>query len=87
MNIQNPFESGHIKNYILAYVSVVVIMVLFFIASSLWRDNSIKAKKEFATQNEETKLSSQKTQAKIKQKSPSHVMLMQTPYEKSSNAQ
>jgi hypothetical protein len=33
--MQNPFETGHIKNYILLYVSVVVIMILFFIASTL----------------------------------------------------
>jgi len=36
--MENPFESGHIKNYILAYISVVVIMVLFFIASTLFHD-------------------------------------------------
>jgi hypothetical protein len=33
--MQNPFESGHIKNYLLLYVSVVVIMILFFAASTL----------------------------------------------------
>jgi len=36
--MNNPFESGHIKNYILLYSSVVVIMVLFFIASSLFNE-------------------------------------------------
>jgi len=36
--MDNPFESGHIKNYIMAYVSVVVIMILFFIASTLFYD-------------------------------------------------
>ena len=36
--MQNPFESGHIKNYLLLYVSIVVIMVLFFIASTLFHD-------------------------------------------------
>lgn len=45
--MQNPFESGHIKNYILAYVSVVVIMVLFFVASSLFLDIQNVEKKEF----------------------------------------
>lgn len=38
MKIENPFESGHIKNYLLAYASVVVIMILFFIATSLFHD-------------------------------------------------
>jgi len=46
--MQNPFESGHIKNYILAYVSVVVIMVLFFVASTLFHDVKSVDKKEFA---------------------------------------
>lgn len=36
--MQNPFETGHIKNYILLYVSVVVIMILFFIATTLFHD-------------------------------------------------
>lgn len=36
--MQNPFETGHIKNYILLYASVVVIMILFFIASTLFND-------------------------------------------------
>ena len=45
--MQNPFESGHIKNYILLYVSVVVIMVLFFIASTLFNDVEQQEKKIF----------------------------------------
>ena len=45
--MENPFESGHIKNYILAYTSVVVIMVLFFIASTLFHDSEIINKKRF----------------------------------------
>lgn len=47
MKIENPFESGHIKNYLLAYVSVVVIMILFFIASTLFHDVEEIEKKEF----------------------------------------
>lgn len=47
MKIENPFESGHIKNYLLAYVSVVVIMILFFIASTLFHDVQLIEKKEF----------------------------------------
>lgn len=48
--MQNPFESGHIKNYILLYVSVVVIMILFFIASTLFHDVKDVEKKAFNTQ-------------------------------------
>jgi len=49
MTINNPFESGHIKNYILLYVSVVIIMILFFIASSIFLDDKIIEKKVFNT--------------------------------------
>lgn len=51
MKIENPFETGHIKNYILLYVSVVVIMVLFFIASTIFTENKKIEKKEFATKS------------------------------------
>jgi len=45
MKIQNPFEDGHIKNYVLLYASVVVIMILFFIATTLFHDvSSVEAK-------------------------------------------
>ena len=47
MKNQNPFEDGHIKNYILLYASVVVIMVLFFIATTLFHDVSSIDKKIF----------------------------------------
>lgn len=45
----NPFESGHIKNYILLYVSVLVIMVLFFIAGELFIEPKEIEKKVFNT--------------------------------------
>ncbi len=45
--MENPFESGHIKNYIFLYSSVVVIMVLFFIASSLFNNVKEEPKKVF----------------------------------------
>ena len=48
--MENPFESGHIKNYILFYISVVVIMVLFFIASTLFNDVKDIDKKIFNTE-------------------------------------
>ncbi|MEA2072147.1 MAG: hypothetical protein U9O86_01075 [Campylobacterota bacterium] len=48
--MQNPFESGHIKNYLLLYASVVVIMILFFIASSLFNEVETIEKKEFNTE-------------------------------------
>jgi len=45
--MNNPFETGHIKNYLLLYASVVVIMVLFFIAGTLFRDTEVFEKKSF----------------------------------------
>ena len=45
--MNNPFESGHIKNYLLLYTSVVVIMILFFIATTLFNDVKVVEKKVF----------------------------------------
>lgn len=53
--MQNPFETGHIKNYILLYVSVVVIVILFFIASSLFNEVEQKDKKIFAKKEQSSK--------------------------------
>jgi len=54
--VQNPFESGHIKNYLLLYASVVVIMILFFLASTLFNDVKTVEKKVFkASASEELK--------------------------------
>jgi len=44
--MENPFENGHIKNYILLYGSVVVIMILFFIATTLFNSDEKKIKKK-----------------------------------------
>ncbi len=47
--MENPFETGHIKNYVLAYSSVVVIMILFFVASTLFLDIEQQEQKVFDT--------------------------------------
>jgi len=47
--MQNPFETGQIKNYILLYASVVLIMILFFIASTLFHDAKSVETKVFKT--------------------------------------
>jgi len=62
--MDNPFESGHIKNYILLYSSVVVIMVLFFIASTLFNDVQNVDKKVFDTNG--TDLSNHKDERVMK---------------------
>jgi len=62
--MENPFDSGHIKNYILAYASVVVIMILFFIASTIFHEEKIMQKKVFKTKE----VSLHKEQKNIEQK-------------------
>ena len=58
--MQNPFETGHIKNYMLSYASVVVIMVLFFIASTLFQEAKDVEPKVFPTENKNiTKIESE----------------------------
>jgi len=68
--MQNPFESGHIKNYIYLYASVVVIMILFFIASTLFIDVKQVDKKVFNTDiskpQHETKIVEVKKEKKFK---------------------
>ncbi|MCD6259018.1 MAG: hypothetical protein J7J31_05380 [Helicobacteraceae bacterium] len=46
--MQNPFETGQIKSYLLFYVGIVVIMILFFIASTLFHEVEQKEKKIFS---------------------------------------
>ncbi len=49
--MENPFENGHMKNYVLLYASVVVIMVLFFFATTLFNeDDKTIEKKVFNTE-------------------------------------
>ena len=65
--MQNPFESGHIKNYILLYASVVVIMILFFVASTLFNEVEVIEKKEFNATMEE-KMIEDPTEKEINEK-------------------
>lgn len=66
--MQNPFESGHIKNYLLLYASVVVIMVLFFIASSLFNDVEDIEQKVFNTQVSQMKENVEKIEVQEEKK-------------------
>jgi len=52
--MENPFESGHIKNYVLLYVSIVIIMILFFVASTLFHDVGEVEKKIFNSEVNES---------------------------------
>lgn len=77
--MQNPFESGHIKNYVLLYVSVVVIMVLFFIASTLFNDVKDVEKKVFNTNISEVP-HAKKQMENIEEVNGSRFQLMQKSY-------
>jgi low affinity Fe/Cu permease len=79
--MQNPFESGHIKNYILLYASVVVIMILFFIATTLLRDDKDIDKKIFSTQASKSVQESIKAEEKEEEPSlTSKIKLMDRSY-------
>lgn len=78
--MQNPFESGHIKNYILLYVSVVVIMVLFFIASTLFHDVENMEKKKFNSEVNLTKESENTPQRNVETNTTKRFQLMKTGY-------
>ena len=53
--MENPFESGHVRNYILFYAGIVLIMILFFFASSLFNDVKVVEKKVFHYETNATK--------------------------------
>ncbi|MBU1927494.1 hypothetical protein KKG77_00675 [bacterium] len=73
--MQNPFESGHIKNYILLYVSVVVIMILFFVASTLLHDVPNIEQKIFDTNISEDSFHNKKDELKIETNSTKFKLL------------
>jgi uncharacterized protein YacL len=73
--MQNPFESGHIKNYILLYVSVVVIMILFFIASTLFHDVPNREQKSFDSNTSQTTFKSMIEEIKIETNSSKFKLL------------
>ena len=77
--MQNPFELGHIKNYVLLYVSVVVMMVLFFIASTLFNDVKEVDKKVFDAKEDGVPHAKKKMQ-NIQEVNSSRVRLMKKAY-------
>jgi len=66
MNINNPFTNGEIKNYLLFYASILTIVILFFIASTLFNNVKKVDKKVFSVK---TKTYQKKEPKKIKEKS------------------
>jgi len=78
--MQNPFETGHIKNYVLAYSSVVIIMVLFFIATTLFNDTQIYDKKVFDTNSSEIISGKDKIMKNIFEVNSSQFKLMKEVY-------
>jgi uncharacterized membrane protein YhiD involved in acid resistance len=80
--MKNPFESGHIKNYLLAYFGALIIVILFFIASSLFYDIKKYPKKEFKTKKiEKTNIKTNiKTDTKKIKKQDSKIKLLDKGY-------
>ncbi len=79
MKIENPFESGHIKNYILAYVGVVIIMILFFLAATFWNEPKAYPKKQFATKPLQEK-KKEPTKAEPKEEKKTKIKLLEGGY-------
>jgi hypothetical protein len=77
--MKNPFESGHIKDYLLAYFGALIIVILFFIASSLFYDIKKYPKKEFKTKKIE-KTKSIKTDMKKIKKQDTKIKLLDKGY-------
>ena len=75
--MQNPFDSGHIKNYVLLYASVVVIMILFFLATSLFNEAKDIEKKVFDT---EIKESVENNDTTVEKKFTTEFKLMESNY-------
>jgi amino acid permease len=80
MKIENPFESGHIKNYILLYVSVVVIMILFFAASTLFNDDTKKIEKKSFDVNASLEKDSQQKQEVVETSEKKKFKLLKKAY-------
>lgn len=78
--MQNPFETGHIKNYVLLYVSVVVIMVLFFIATTLFHDVESVEEKVFNVDKNSSELVDKREQSAEQNSTQSKFKLLEKTY-------
>ena len=78
--MQNPFESGHIKNYLLFYASIVVIMILFFIASTLFHEVGSVEKKVFDINISKTSSVQVKVMKNVSEVNTSKIRLMPKVY-------
>ena len=79
--MQNPFENGHMRNYVLLYVSVVVIMVLFFFATTLFNeDEKTIEKKVFNTEVNATQKQAKKEKEEASQAEKPKFKLLQKGY-------
>ncbi|MFA5235131.1 MAG: hypothetical protein WC390_12095 [Sulfurimonas sp.] len=78
--MQNPFETGHIKNYILLYASVVVIMILFFIATTLFHDVESVEEKVFNVDENSSGLVDKREQRAEENSTQSRFKLLEKTY-------
>jgi len=76
--VQNPFTNGQVKNYLLFYASIVVIMILFFIASTLFNDVQKVEKRVFSTEIKEVNTTGE--EPIVEQNTTSRFKLMDSVY-------
>lgn len=76
--MQNPFTNGQVKNYLLFYASIVVIMILFFIASTLFNDVQKVEKRVFSTEIKEVNTTGE--EPIVEQNTTSRFKLMDSVY-------
>lgn len=72
----NPFTNAQMKNYLLFYTGVVIIVILFFIASSLFFEVKTVEKKHFDVNK--TKIKQQKNKNTTKEKEHTSFEMMKT---------
>jgi len=80
MKLENPFTNGHIKNYLLFYASILVIIVLFFIASTLFHDVQTQEKKIFDNEVKEEKSTKEQKEIERKEEVSKKFKLLETGY-------
>ena len=76
MKIENPFSGGQVRSYLLFYVGVVVAVILFFFAATLWRDPTVHKKRTFETGPSVSKEESVQKQEKKTPEKPGYLIDM-----------
>ena len=76
--MQNPFTSNQIRNYLLLYAAVIVIMAIFYLLNSNFNQIAVHDKKVFKDQAE--KLSKKESAGPEKDTGGSSIHLLEKAY-------